>query len=194
MRGFTLDNRFNYRRDGLPINAETVIAAGQQAAHRDPQGHQRPAGRHQRAGRPGQPGRQAPGRRRAAQRHAGLATRTAALSAAVDLGAALRRRRPSAGASTPPHDTWTRAPATADGSATCWRWPSTGALAAGTPARSRIRDGAARASPARRASACWAAACPMPAHRPAHQPEQPALVAAGGVGRPTPPRCATRRR
>ena len=26
VRGFTLDNRFNYRRDGLPINAETVIA------------------------------------------------------------------------------------------------------------------------------------------------------------------------
>ena len=25
VRGFTLDNRFNYRRDGLPINAETVI-------------------------------------------------------------------------------------------------------------------------------------------------------------------------
>ena len=26
IRGFTLDNRFNYRRDGLPINAETSIA------------------------------------------------------------------------------------------------------------------------------------------------------------------------
>lgn len=26
MRGFTLDNRFNYRRDGLPINAETALA------------------------------------------------------------------------------------------------------------------------------------------------------------------------
>ena len=26
MRGFTLDNRFNYRRDGLPINAESAIA------------------------------------------------------------------------------------------------------------------------------------------------------------------------
>ena len=25
-RGFTLDNRFNYRRDGLPINAETALA------------------------------------------------------------------------------------------------------------------------------------------------------------------------
>ena len=25
MRGFTLDNRFNYRREGLPINAETTI-------------------------------------------------------------------------------------------------------------------------------------------------------------------------
>ena len=25
-RGYTLDNRFNYRRDGLPINAETAIA------------------------------------------------------------------------------------------------------------------------------------------------------------------------
>ncbi len=28
VRGFTLDNRFNYRRDGLPINAETAIAQG----------------------------------------------------------------------------------------------------------------------------------------------------------------------
>jgi iron complex outermembrane recepter protein len=27
VRGFTLDNRYNYRRDGLPINAETVIGA-----------------------------------------------------------------------------------------------------------------------------------------------------------------------
>ena len=26
VRGYTLDNRFNYRRDGLPINAETAIA------------------------------------------------------------------------------------------------------------------------------------------------------------------------
>ncbi len=26
MRGFALDNRFNYRRDGLPINAETALA------------------------------------------------------------------------------------------------------------------------------------------------------------------------
>ena len=25
VRGYTLDNRFNYRRDGLPVNAETVI-------------------------------------------------------------------------------------------------------------------------------------------------------------------------
>ena len=28
VRGFTLDNRFNYRRDGLPINAETALALG----------------------------------------------------------------------------------------------------------------------------------------------------------------------
>jgi len=28
VRGFTLDNRFNYRRDGLPINAETAILSG----------------------------------------------------------------------------------------------------------------------------------------------------------------------
>ncbi len=32
VRGFTLDNRFNYRRDGLPINAETVIAPGNKQA------------------------------------------------------------------------------------------------------------------------------------------------------------------
>ncbi|GCL61029.1 TonB-dependent siderophore receptor [Pseudaquabacterium pictum] len=32
VRGFTLDNRFNYRRDGLPINAETVIANGNKQA------------------------------------------------------------------------------------------------------------------------------------------------------------------
>ena len=32
VRGFTLDNRFNFRRDGLPINAETVIATGNKQA------------------------------------------------------------------------------------------------------------------------------------------------------------------
>ena len=32
VRGFTLDNRFNYRRDGLPINAETVISEGNKQA------------------------------------------------------------------------------------------------------------------------------------------------------------------
>ncbi len=32
VRGFTLDNRFNYRRDGLPVNAETVIAQGNKQA------------------------------------------------------------------------------------------------------------------------------------------------------------------
>ena len=32
VRGYTLDNRSNYRRDGLPINAETVIAQGNKAA------------------------------------------------------------------------------------------------------------------------------------------------------------------
>jgi iron complex outermembrane receptor protein len=32
VRGFTLDNRFNYRRDGLPINAETVIHPGNKQA------------------------------------------------------------------------------------------------------------------------------------------------------------------
>jgi iron complex outermembrane receptor protein len=31
VRGFTLDNRFNYRRDGLPINAETSIALDNKA-------------------------------------------------------------------------------------------------------------------------------------------------------------------
>ncbi|HEY6134937.1 MAG TPA: TonB-dependent siderophore receptor [Rubrivivax sp.] len=30
-RGYTLDNRFNYRRDGLPINAETAIALDNKA-------------------------------------------------------------------------------------------------------------------------------------------------------------------
>jgi iron complex outermembrane receptor protein len=32
VRGFTLDNRFNYRRDGLPINAETVIVQANKQA------------------------------------------------------------------------------------------------------------------------------------------------------------------
>ena len=32
VRGFTLDNRFNFRRDGLPINAETVIAQANKQA------------------------------------------------------------------------------------------------------------------------------------------------------------------
>ena len=32
VRGFTLDNRFNYRRDGLTINAETVLPAANKQA------------------------------------------------------------------------------------------------------------------------------------------------------------------
>jgi iron complex outermembrane receptor protein len=32
VRGFVLDNRFNYRRDGLPINAETSLHLGNKAA------------------------------------------------------------------------------------------------------------------------------------------------------------------
>ncbi|HSW06680.1 TonB-dependent siderophore receptor [Aquabacterium sp.] len=32
VRGFVLDNRFNYRRDGLPINAETAIALGNKSS------------------------------------------------------------------------------------------------------------------------------------------------------------------
>lgn len=32
VRGFTLDNRFNYRRDGLPINAETQLPTANKAA------------------------------------------------------------------------------------------------------------------------------------------------------------------
>ena len=32
VRGFTLDNRFNFRRDGLPVNAETVLPTGNKAA------------------------------------------------------------------------------------------------------------------------------------------------------------------
>jgi iron complex outermembrane recepter protein len=32
IRGFDLDNRFNYRRDGLPINAETALALGNKSA------------------------------------------------------------------------------------------------------------------------------------------------------------------
>ena len=32
VRGFTLDNRYNFRRDGLPVNAETVLPTGNKAA------------------------------------------------------------------------------------------------------------------------------------------------------------------
>ena len=32
VRGYTLDARFNYRRDGLPVNAETVLPAGNKQA------------------------------------------------------------------------------------------------------------------------------------------------------------------
>ena len=67
VRGFTLDNRYNYRRDGLPINAETSLPLDNKAARRGAEGHQRHAGRHQCTGRPGEPGRQAP-RRHAAPR------------------------------------------------------------------------------------------------------------------------------
>lgn len=32
VRGFTLDNRYNFRRDGLPVNAETILPTGNKAA------------------------------------------------------------------------------------------------------------------------------------------------------------------
>ena len=32
VRGYTLDNRYNFRRDGLPVNAETVLPTGNKAA------------------------------------------------------------------------------------------------------------------------------------------------------------------
>jgi len=32
IRGFTIDNRFNYRRDGLPINAETALPLGNKSS------------------------------------------------------------------------------------------------------------------------------------------------------------------
>ena len=34
VRGFVIDNRFNYRRDGLPINAETAIPLDNKARSR----------------------------------------------------------------------------------------------------------------------------------------------------------------
>ena len=34
LRGFVLDNRFNYRRDGLPINAETSCRSTTSSASR----------------------------------------------------------------------------------------------------------------------------------------------------------------
>ena len=129
MRGFTLDNRFNYRRDGLPINAETAIAAGQQGAHRGAQGHQRHPGRHQLAGRPGQPGRQAA--RRApcagslgwrAERQSCWPRSTWASASATTSAFGLRLNAAYEHLDPQTHD--------ADGQPlACWRWPPTGGCA-----------------------------------------------------------------
>ena len=55
VRGFVLDNRFNFRRDGLPINAETSIPLDNKARVEVLKGTERHAGRDERAGRPRRP-------------------------------------------------------------------------------------------------------------------------------------------
>ena len=78
VRGFVIDNRFNYRRDGLPINAETSIPLDNKARIDILKGTERHAGRHQRAGRAGQLRRQA-----AAERAAARGLRSSGASAAA---------------------------------------------------------------------------------------------------------------
>ena len=185
VRGFVLDNRFNYRRDGLPINAETSIPLDNKARVDMLKG---PSGM--------QAGTSAPGglvnhvvKRpldaplRSALRSSG-AQRGSVLGAVdlsqrfgaddafgLRLNAARRAPRPAACA--------TRA-----ATATCSRWPATGASAATRCSKPRSRPATAR-SRACPASACSATRVPARG-RPAPQPQQPAVVAAGGVRRRRP--------
>ena len=158
VRGFVIDNRSNYRRDGLPINAETALllankerievlkgTSGIQAGISAPgglvnlvdQAPQRPTARG--------PARSAPGRRRGRQRRPGRPLRRQRpLRLAPE-----RRRRGDAAA-----DAQRRRPAPPAG--TGRRRPSPGPTRSWRP-RSRS---AASASPACRASACAATALP----------------------------------
>jgi iron complex outermembrane recepter protein len=146
VRGFTLDNRFNYRRDGLPINAETVLPWATRSALELLKGTSGI-----------QAGTSAPG---------GLVNlvvkrpHRARCAGGLELvrGGTLARARstcpsasaptaPSACAQRQPPSAWTRRCATPRASATCWRWRATGASA--DTCSSRVEP-AASASPARR--------------------------------------------
>ena len=59
VRGFEVNQRTNFRRDGLPINAETWLPLADKDRVEGAGRHQRHPGRHQCPRRPGQPGRQA---------------------------------------------------------------------------------------------------------------------------------------
>ena len=128
VRGFVIDNRFNYRRDGLPINAETSIPLDNKERHRAAEGHERHAGRHQRAGRPGQLRRQAAAGDAAALGDARLARSAAALLRRGRPEPALRRRRRFGVRVNAAPSTSTRSMRDAAATATCSRSPATGAL------------------------------------------------------------------
>ena len=164
--------------------------ARQQGAHRSAEGHERHPGRHQRAGRPGQPTSSsgptdAP--LRSVQSRAGASA--AACSARVDLGQRFGADdafgvRLNAGARAPRP----AACATPTASATCSRWPATGASARDTLLEAEIET-SHRSQPSVPGFSLLGDRVPG-AGRPAHQPQQPAVVAAGGVRRHDRHRCA----
>ena len=193
VRGFVLDNRFNYRRDGLPISAETVDPARQQGAHRDPEGHQRHPGRHQRAGRPGQLRRQAADSSEPLRRCASKCRERGSVLGAVDLGGRfgadqrVRLRLNAAREHLRPD-----ACATLDGDRNLLALAGDWRLAPRHADRGRDRVQPPARSPARPASACSATACRRRSIR--------ASTSTTSRGRSrrcstrTPARCASRRR
>jgi iron complex outermembrane receptor protein len=130
VRGFTLDNRYNFRRDGLPVNAETVLPTANKSALELLKGT------------------------------SGIQAGTSAPGGLLNLVV----KRPTAAALTRGGIEWVQ-PGTlaleADVSrregALAWRLN-----AQGTRLDPATRPRTARASPARRASACLGAACRMP--------------------------------
>jgi iron complex outermembrane receptor protein len=158
VRGFVLDNRFNYRREGLPISAETSIpldnkerveilrgTSGIQAGTSAPGGLvnyvvKRPTEQDLRTVRI-------------------ETTSRGSVLGALDLGGRFGENREfgyrlnvASENLKPLTTTWTA-------TATCSRWRPTGASRA-TRCWSSRSSKAARRSRARTASACWAACCP----------------------------------
>ena len=176
VRGFVIDNRFNYRRDGLPINAETSIPLDNKARVDILKGM---------SGM--QAGTSAPGGLvdLVVKRPLDAPLRSAfvewrergSVLGAVDLSQRFgdrRRLRPAPQRRRRAHRP--AACATPSGNRNLLALAGDWRVAQRHAARGRGREPAAARSRACPASACSATCVPAPC-RPAHQPQQPAVVA-----------------